>query len=282
MPNSSYLAMMPSAAELAAMMPSAAELAAMMPSAAELAAMTPSAAELAAMTPSAAALSSAHFNTGILGPSAREHFAIEATESEAATATRQLKGGAVDEGVHLLSRGIAVEAASVTPCRSVVVTRSAIIETDAFLEQTLGEVNPAFLAQFRGATRRSEERGPDWWTQAAASERKLLLGVLHTAAPDHLVLPWVTNRKQQVDRCGHPTRRTKINWLCQQIANEGYRKFVKTELDSALVLIDVLDSANHVNEFPEFEESFSWMHLRVKVAIRHILEIWLKDTAVGR
>lgn len=147
-------------------------------------------------------------------------------------------------------------------------------ETDAFLELTLGELKPAFALQLRGSSRRAEERGPDWWTQAAASLRKLLLGVLHTAAPDDLVLPWVTNHTDQVDRTSHPTRRTKIAWLCNSIANAEYRKCVKTEVDSVLALIDVLDSANHVDEFPEFEESFSWTVLRVRVAIRHIFTIW--------
>ena len=147
-------------------------------------------------------------------------------------------------------------------------------EIDAFLVRTLGEIKPAFAVQFRGSLLRSDERGPDWWTQAAASLRKLFLGVLHTAAPDDFVLPWVTNRKQQVDRRGHPTRRTKIDWLCQSIPNEAYRKFVQTELDSALPLIDLLNSANHVDEFPEFEKSFSWTYLRMKVAICHIVTIW--------
>ena len=148
-----------------------------------------------------------------------------------------------------------------------------VAEIDAFLVRTLGEIKPAFAVQFRGSLLRSDERGPDWWTQAAASLRKLFLGVLHTAAPDDFVLPWVTNRKQQVDRRGHPTRRTKIDWLCQSIPNEAYRKFVQTELDSALPLIDLLNSANHVDEFPEFEKSFSWTYLRMKVAICHIVTI---------
>ena len=149
-----------------------------------------------------------------------------------------------------------------------------VAEIDAFLVRTLGEIKPAFAVQFRGSLLRSDERGPDWWTQAAASLRKLFIGVLHTAAPDDFVLPWVTNRKQQVDRRGHPTRRTKIDWLCQSIPNEAYRKFVQTELDSALPLIDLLNSANHVDEFPEFEKSFSWTYLRMKVAICHIVTIW--------
>ena len=51
------------------------------------------------------------------------------------------------------------------------------------LELTLREIEPAFADQFCGAMLRSKEGGPDWLTQAAASFRKLLLSVLHTAAP---------------------------------------------------------------------------------------------------
>ena len=148
-------------------------------------------------------------------------------------------------------------------------------EIDAFLERTLGMLNPAFPRQFRGSLQRGEERGPDWWTQAAASERKLFLGVLHTAAPDHLVTDWVTNPKQ-LDRLKRPTRRAKIAWLCRSIPNESYRRVLIAELDSALELIELFNTALHVDEFPEFEQSFPWTQLRLKVAIRYILEIWLK------
>ena len=149
-------------------------------------------------------------------------------------------------------------------------------DIDAFLARTLGMLNPAFPRQFRGSMQRSQERGPDWWTQAAASDRKLFLGVLHAAAPNDLVMPWVTSPKRQLDEHGRPTRRTKIAWLCRSIPNDSYRKFLLTELDSALALIELFNTAVHVDEFPEFEATFSWTQLRLKFAIRHILEIWLK------
>ena len=86
----------------------------------------------------------------------------------------------------------------------------------------------------------------------------------------------MTKPKDQVDRLGRPTRRTKIAWLCRSIPNESYRKLLLTELDSALTLIDLFNTAVQVDEFPEFEQSFAWTQLRLKVAIRHMLEIWLK------
>ena len=45
--------------------------------------------------------------------------------------------------------------------------------------------------------------------------RKLLTGVLHTAAPNERVLPWATKNNKPLDKHGCPTRVTKIEWLCQ-------------------------------------------------------------------
>lgn len=147
-------------------------------------------------------------------------------------------------------------------------------ETVLVLETTLPELNPAFLEQYRGAKARSADRGPDWWTQGGSSMRKLLKGVLHTAAPNDLVLPWAKHNKKELDRNGRPTRATKVEWLCQFIENDDYRAYVRTELNSALALIDLLDATQHVDDFPEFEHQYEWIILRVEVAIRHILTIW--------
>jgi hypothetical protein len=104
--------------------------------------------------------------------------------------------------------------------------------------------------------------------------RKLVKGVLHTAAPNELVLPWTLQNNKELDRVGRPTRATKVEWLCRTIANDAYRAYVRTELNSALALIELLNAAQHVDEFPEFEQQYDWTILRVEVAIRHILTLW--------
>ena len=141
------------------------------------------------------------------------------------------------------------------------------------LEIMLATIEPAFAHQFRGALLCSEERGPDWFTHAAASFRKLLHGLLRTAVTDEQVLPWVRDSKAQLDRNGRPTRRTKIKWLCRSIQNKGYRRFVECELDSALEVLELCNQAVHVNEFPEFEESFSSVTARVEFAVLHIVRL---------
>ena len=147
-------------------------------------------------------------------------------------------------------------------------------ETVAFLEETLPALKPAFLVQYRGMRARAADRSPDSWTQGSASMRKLLKGVLHTAAPNDVVLPWAKDNNKKLDRNGRPTRATKVEWLCQFIPNDAYRAFVRTELKSALMLIELLDTAQHVDEFPEFEDQFTWVMLRAEVAIRHMLALW--------
>ena len=143
----------------------------------------------------------------------------------------------------------------------------------ASLELTLAAFEPAFVDQFRGARLRSEERGPDWLTQAAASYRKLFLNVLHRAAPNELVLPWVRDPRIQLDQHGNPTRRTKIDWLCKSIQHKGYRRFVRIELDSGLEVLELLNQSVHVNDFPELEESFELAATLMEFAILQIARL---------
>jgi hypothetical protein len=44
--------------------------------------------------------------------------------------------------------------------------------------------------------------------------------------------------------------------------------------NSALSSIELMDSSQHVDDFPEFEQQWEWTFLRAEVAIRHILTIW--------
>jgi hypothetical protein len=147
-------------------------------------------------------------------------------------------------------------------------------ETVAFLEMTLPELKPAFLSQYRGAKLRSKDRGPDWWTQGGASMRKLLKGVLHNVAPNELVLPWALTNGKPLDSNRKPTRATKVDWLCGFVPNAEYRSIVKTQMMAALSMIGLLDTSQHEDDSPEFEQQYDEIILRSEIAVRHILTIW--------
>ena len=104
--------------------------------------------------------------------------------------------------------------------------------------------------------------------------RKLVKGVLHTVAPNEIVLPWAIGNKKALDDHGRPTRATKIDWLCNCVPDHDYRAYVQAELESALAIIRLLDTAQHVDEFPQFADQYDWIMLRAEVCIRHMVTLW--------
>lgn len=148
-------------------------------------------------------------------------------------------------------------------------------ETALFLEETLPQLKPAFLAQYRGLRARAAAPGPDFWTQGGASMRKLLKGVLHTVAPNEDVLPWANANRRPLDRLGRPTRGTKADWLCKYLESDPYRLYMRAELEAALELINLLDTTQHVDDLPEFADGYELIVARVEVSVRHMLTLWL-------
>ena len=157
---------------------------------------------------------------------------------------------------------------------SVPLRHAIITETDDFLELTLPQLKRAFLEQYRGVKARADDPGPDGWTQGSASMRKLLKGVLHSVAPNEVVLPWATKNNKDLDKNKRPTRATKIEWLCRSIPQGAYRAYVRNEIDSALALIDLVDNAQHIDEFPEFAEQYDLILARAAFCVRHMLAVW--------
>jgi hypothetical protein len=63
--------------------------------------------------------------------------------------------------------------------------------------------------------------------------------------------------------------------LCQFIPNDHYRAYLRDELDAALALINLLDIAQHVDEFPDIERGYEMIVHRVELAVRHMLTLWM-------
>jgi hypothetical protein len=145
----------------------------------------------------------------------------------------------------------------------------------AFLEVNLPRLKPEFLMQYHGIKARAVDRGPDWSTQGGASMRKLMKGVLHTAAPNELVAPWAKKHGKAFDKHRRPTRSTKVDWLCEFYPVPEYTATVKMEIMAAVRIIEILDESQHVDDTEEFDKQYEFCMLRVEVAVQHILTIWM-------
>ncbi len=146
-------------------------------------------------------------------------------------------------------------------------------ETTVTIETVLPRVSPALLKSWKGGWATARRRDEDWVRQAAASFRYVLITTLDTVAPKDRVLAAGVDKKY-LSQKGELTRLGQVHWLCEFIKNKTYRKMVFADLESALKIIDTMSEAVHREDYPEIEEAFGRMSIRVAVALQHLLEVF--------
>ena len=132
------------------------------------------------------------------------------------------------------------------PLRVTIVT-----ETALYLEQMLPDLKPAFLMQYRGMKARATDRGPDGLDPGERLDAQAPEG-----RPPH-------GRAQRERPCRGRRRTTsrststgirrvalRSNGCASSSRTTPTASYVRTELNSALALIELVNTAQHVDEFP--------------------------------
>lgn len=144
--------------------------------------------------------------------------------------------------------------------------------TSVYVDSVLPQLNPLLMKSWEGVWVAAHRRGPDWFRQAAASLRHLIVAVLDEVAPvnsiDQRTLPVHCINAGKVLRIG------QVHWLCEPLKNRNYRKFVRADLESAVAIVDAMNEAIHRDESAELEEACEVMMVRAGLALSHLLQIW--------
>lgn len=104
--------------------------------------------------------------------------------------------------------------------------------TDAFLDITLPQLNPAFVERFHGMFARGVDRGADWSTAGRGFGRTLLLEAYRTRPRGTPRCFYGLQTGRTIDQHGHSTQ-NQIRLALQFIENDEHRKFVRMEIESA-------------------------------------------------
>lgn len=147
------------------------------------------------------------------------------------------------------------------------------METTGIIETILPRVRPALLTSWRGGLATTRRRGDDWVRQASSSLRYVLIETLDAIAPKDRVLADGVDKKHLSEK-GQPTRAGQVHWLCRSLKNKTYREMMVSELESAIEIIDTMNTAVHREDHPEIEEAFDRMCVRAEIALRDLLEIF--------
>lgn len=126
-------------------------------------------------------------------------------------------------------------------------------ETSESIEGHLNSVDPALIPLWQGAISDLNLSGPDSGRHFSVSLRELLTHVIHFLAPDEAISQWTKDRNH-FDKDGHPTRRTRILYICRNINLVKLERFISKDIDSILAFFDILQEGTHTLNtcFPEY------------------------------
>jgi hypothetical protein len=147
------------------------------------------------------------------------------------------------------------------------------IETREIIETILPRIRPALLKSWKGGLATTRRRGDDWVRQASSSLRYVLIETLDAIAPKDKVLADGVNKKHLSEK-GVPTRAGQVHWLCSSLKNKTYREMMVSELESAIEIIDIMNTAVHREDHQEIDGAFDRMCVRAEIALRDLLEIF--------
>jgi len=153
-------------------------------------------------------------------------------------------------------------------------TEYADLASEAEAELTTGLVglDTRLVAMWRGAREALRSPNPDRLRQACASQRELVMHVVHLLAPDEAVREWTTS-PDDFDENGRPKRKTRLHFIARKVNQDRFSAFLRKDLAAALEAIDVLNGGVHGLDPPLSDAQTRLLMLRVDHLLAFLLEV---------
>lgn len=94
--------------------------------------------------------------------------------------------------------------------------------------------------------------------------------MLHRLSPDDAVKKWSTSNDDFHN--SRPTRRARLKYICREINQASFEKFVEADIDALLELLSLFQGGTHELR-PEYTDSqLKAMRVRMENALRFLIE----------
>jgi hypothetical protein len=107
--------------------------------------------------------------------------------------------------------------------------------------------------------------------QFTVSLRELFTHLLHLLAPNEEIIKW-TNDTSFFHQ-GKPTRKARLYYICRNISNIPFNKFVEKDIEATLAFIDIFQDGTHNIESGITLHQLIAMKSKAESNIKFILEI---------
>jgi hypothetical protein len=144
-------------------------------------------------------------------------------------------------------------------------------ENEFTLQQYLPKINPGLLNMWKGAIETFNSNNSDKVRQFTVSLRELFGHLMHTLAPDEAIKKWTID-EIYYDK-GKPTRRARLHYICRNISNQPFNKFVEKDIQSTIEFIAIFQDGTHSIESGFTQQQLIAMKSKAETTLKFLLEI---------
>lgn len=144
-------------------------------------------------------------------------------------------------------------------------------ENEYSLFQWLPKIDEGLLKMWKGAVEALNSNNADRIRHFVTSIRELYTHIFHILAPDNEITNWSKNAADFHN--GKPTRKARLSFICRNISDEPFKKFIDKDIEATLAFIDLFQRGTH-----SIDPTFSDNHLitikcKAETTLRFLLEI---------
>lgn len=144
-------------------------------------------------------------------------------------------------------------------------------ENEFLLNLYLPKVNQGLLKMWNGAVETYQSNNPDKVRHFTTSIRELFTHIMHILAPDDKIKSW-SNEPTFYEK-GKPTRKARLHYICRNISNEPFNKFVDKDVKATLEFINIFHQGTHSINDNFTPQQLIAIKSKAETTLKFILEI---------
>lgn len=149
-----------------------------------------------------------------------------------------------------------------------------LIENINSLNLFLPDLDKGLTKLWHGAIASLNSNNPDKVRHFCISIRELFTHVIHLLAPDGDIKKWSKNPADYQN--GTPTRKARFFFICRNISNEPFNKFIEKDISATLEFLRLFQEGTHAITANFSEIQLIALKTRAESTLRFIIEIGLK------
>lgn len=144
-------------------------------------------------------------------------------------------------------------------------------ENEYSLHKYLPQLNSGLLNMWKGAIETFNSNNSDKVRQFTVSLRELFGHVMHLLAPDDEIKKW--SIEETYYEKGKPTRRARLHYICRNISNKPFNRFVEKDIQSTIEFIGIFQDGTHSIESGFTPQQLIAMKSKAETTLKFLLEI---------